>query len=189
MINLLPESDKKELRREYLRRKIVVIGFFVFVTVLTGIVLLVPVFWLLDFQEENYKEQLSFSEQRFSLSGSREIISDIKDLNFKLIAFAKNQKERKEISWIIEELVNMKPKNIKIKGFTYREGIEGDDNKGDEVTVRGFSDTRGDLLNFVEDLRGKEEFSGVSLPTSSLLTKGDVDFLIIIAINEFFHEK
>jgi len=182
MINLLPLKDKTEIKKEYLTRLAVVFSISVSLSVLAAIVLLLPSFFVINIQEKNYKKQISFLEQRLSLSDATGITPAIDDLNFKLNLLKDSQNDGQQISEIIEKIISKMPSGNKIEAFFYdKKGKTADNAK---IKIKGFSDTREELLKFTKILEAEGEFLDVESSVSNLLKENNIDFNLIIILND-----
>ncbi len=173
MINLLPLGDRVEIKKEYLRRLAVVSGIFLSLSILVFIIILLPALLLAKNQKHNYERQLFLSQQQLVLSGAAGAILAAEDLNSKLEIFGKGQKEAGEISGIIAVIIGNKTDGIKLDAFLYDKG---------KIIVRGESETRKELLSFIEALKRERQFTEVESPASNLLKEKDIEFNILIGL-------
>jgi len=182
MINLLPLKDKTEIKKEYLTRLAVVLSISLSLSALTAIILLLPSFFVINIQEKSYEKQISFLEQRLSLSGTAGITPAIDDLNFKLNLLKDSQNDGQQTSEMIEKIISKMSSGIKIEAFFYdKKGKTADDAK---IKIKGFSDTRKGLLKFIETLEAEEEFLTVESSVSNLLKENNIEFNLGIILND-----
>lgn len=173
MMNFLPEENKIIIKKEYFRRISIIIGLFFFFLILTSTLFLFSLFLLLKGQQESFYRQLEFSEQRLARSEAKDIIPLIKDLNDKIFLLQSSQKNAVEKSAIIKNILSRKPDKITISGFLFAQN---------KISIQGFSDTRDNMLNFINSLKQEKSFKKVESPISSLLKEKDIEFSINIEL-------
>ncbi len=172
-MNFLPEENKIIIKKEYFRRISIIIGFFFFFLILTSILFLFSLFLLLRGQQESFYRQLGFSEQRLARSEAKDIIPLIKDLNDKVFLLESSQKNAVEKSAIIKNILSRKPEKITISEFLF------DKNK---ISIHGFSDTRDNMLGFINSLKEEKSFKKVEAPISTLLKEKNIEFSVSIEL-------
>jgi len=178
MINLLPTKHKKLVRKEILRRLIVVLGGGLLTLMMIEILLSFSLFFYTDFLAEGLSDQLTSSEELAELKEIEELESRAKKMNDFFINFQNKQKEKGMISEGVSEILNILPPSIKINSFFFEEREK--DISYLTVVIKGVAATRNDLLAFVEGLKSEDSFGDVLLPVSNLLTERDVDFSVTI---------
>jgi len=173
MMNFLPEENKIIIKKEYFRRISLILGLFFLFLILTSTLFLFSILILLKDQQESFRRQLEFSEERLAKNEARDILPLIKDLNDKIFLLQSSQKNAVEKSAIIKNILSRKPEKITIKGFLF------DKNK---ISIQGFSDTRDNMLGFINSLKEEQTFKKVELPISSLLKERDIEFSLNIEL-------
>ncbi|MEK9183513.1 MAG: hypothetical protein AAB890_00375, partial [Patescibacteria group bacterium] len=93
------------------------------------------------------------------------------------ISVLKSSQEKSDLSFIIEKIIEMKTKGVKIIGLNY-EGMKSEE-KG-KISMSGIAQERQDLLDFIDLL--KKEFSeeDVLSPVSNLLNEKNTSFSLTI---------
>jgi Tfp pilus assembly protein PilN len=172
-MNFLPEENKIAIKKEYLRRLFMVASFFIFSSILIGIILLSSTFLLLKGQKEDLERQLSLSQQRLAKSEAKDTVNIVQELNKKISILENGQKNISEKSAIIKNIISRKPEKITISGFLF------DKNK---ISIQGFSDRRDNMLNFINSLKQEKSFKKVESPISNLLKEKDIEFSISIEL-------
>ena len=175
MINLLPPENKIAIKKEYLRRLVVVFGIFLLSIILVIAVLLITLFFIVNNQKKAQDESV-FLKEHLSLQNEAEINSLVSEINSKISLLNNNQKNTKRVSEILEKVISTKTKEIKITFLSF------DSNK---VSIYGTSETRTDLINFIEDLKKEPVFSRVNFPLSNFLKEGNVEFNIVIELSGY----
>jgi len=179
MINLLPIQDKKNIKKEFLRRFIVVLSVCLLLLIVTKIILSLSLFSCLTFLEKNLNEQLISVEHLARLKTIDKLEAETKEVN-QLLSVLQNAQEKSHIfSDNVSQILEILPSSVKINSFYF----EKNDNKPKpKITLGGEAITRTGLLSFVEKLKSNIRFKEVTLPVSSLLTERDVDFSITIEL-------
>ncbi|MEW5907816.1 MAG: PilN domain-containing protein [Patescibacteria group bacterium] len=182
MINLLPLENKKALKKEYLRRFIIVAGAGLFLIIIFLLLIAVIIFFTANSQKRLYEERFSFAIKKLRSPEDQEIINFISDVNSKISNLNQYQKPKSDISQLIEEIIYLKSDDIKINSFLYQANGEKDD--ADTITITGLSKTRRSLSDFSDNLRKIPEIKDVVSPISNFLRSENVEFNISIKINE-----
>jgi hypothetical protein len=172
-MNFLPEKDKRKIKKEYLRRLLVVIGVFSFFAISVGIILLLSFSVFLKDQESNMERQLVISEERLLKDNIGDTISLAKELNTKISLLDSEQKNTGEKSAYIKIILEEKTNKIKILDFFFDNG---------KILIQGASDNRQSLLSFIDSLKKKKEFKKVESPVSNLIKEKDIEFRLIIEL-------
>ncbi len=173
MMNFLPEENKIIIKKEYFRRISIIIGLLFFFFILTSTIFLFSLFLLLNGQQESFYRQLGFSEQRLARSEAKDIIPLVKDLNDKVFLLESSQKNIAPKSAIVKNILSRKPDKITLSEFIF------DKNK---ISIHGFSDTRDNMLGFINSLKEEKSFKKVESPISSLLKEKDIEFSVNIEL-------
>ncbi len=171
MFNLLPFSEKKEIRKLYMLRRLNFILVLLFATGIVANFLLLPSLLL---------SQIKYSEVRNEIAFRQESLED-KNTGSLRLAINKAKEEIKILEAVTEDtptvydlfskVVARKNENIKITGILY-----GANEKEHEVIVNGVSRNREALLEFAENVKREPIFSNVSLPVSNFAKNKDIDF-------------
>ena len=174
MINLLPAEDKILIKKEYLRRLLIVIGIFSFSFICVAILLLSPSYFLAVSQKKIFENQLKAATESLSRQDTPKTEADVNDLNVKL-AFFGDQKDDERLSEIIKLIVENRNKGISLAYFSYQ---KGKDSEGDVILLQGKALTRKDFLAFIEFLGDIEEVKNVESPPSNLLKVENISFTL-----------
>jgi hypothetical protein len=183
-MNLLPLENKIMIKKEYLRRIFVLFGTFFSFTVFSGILLILPTFYLLDNMKYDYEKQISSYKEKTAFINSSGTLKIVSDLN-KKINILKKEQDNRTLSSIIEKIINYKNSNMTIKKISYEKILFKEEDKKDPITkekikIDGFSLTRSDFLNFLNLIKEDKDFNNVNSPVSNLVKVNNVDFSIIL---------
>jgi len=176
MINLLPPENKIAIKKEYLRRLVVVFGIFLLSIILVIAVLLITLFFIVNNQKKAQDEAVFLVKEHLSLQNEAEISSLVSEINSKISLLSNNKKNAKRVSEIIEKIIGIKTKEIKITSLSF---------DSSKISIYGTSETRTDLINFIEDFKKEPVFSRVNFPLSNFLKEGNVEFNIVIELSGY----
>ncbi len=179
MANLLPENKKKEIRKEFFARIIVVFFVFSFLSICVSIGLIFPSTILLDIKQTESRVSAKIFEETIDLNDNNVAINILKRENSKLKAL--QIKDEINFSQILEIILDEQPSTIAINTFYYNSTIN-DDKKNIKLTIRGVADRRSDLIDFVDVLEREDIFSQVDFPVSNLTKGRGIDFSLIILV-------
>lgn len=182
MINLLPLENKIAIKKEYLRRILVVGGIFLFSIIILGNILTFSIFFLMDKQEKEYSSSLAMTNIHLSKENKDEIEAFVLDINSKTGDFLESQSKLRSMSGIIKEIISAKEGPIKIENISFSRG-DGKKIK-DNISVKGVGATRAGLLKFIENLERSRMFSGVQSPVANLLRERNINFSLLIELYE-----
>jgi hypothetical protein len=175
MVNLLPVENKVSIKKEYLRRLVVVFGLFSFVTIIIAILLLVFLLFLVNKEKNDYSTYLSLEKKHLTFLDEEEVVSFVTDTNSKTAVFEKNSKESKKASDTIEKIIKAKTKGITIDRFSLN---------GGDMSFSGTAQIRSDLSFFIDNLKKEPSFEKVDSPISNFLKENDINFNISIILYE-----
>lgn len=164
-LNLLPPSQKQELKRTRTFLLIHEVVLFIFIAVALGSALLFTARALL---EHKFREVVL--EQVPGKTKVTKINRDIHDLNQRLLTL--NQLTSKTYQWspMLIELTEKTPANIRLLALEM-------DAKG-IIKIRGSAKTRDDLIAFKETLEQSSYMQNIDLPLRFLIDEHDITFVI-----------
>lgn len=175
MINLLPEDNKIAIKKEYIRRACVVLGCAFFSAIVISATILVCLLLLANSEKNNFNRYLVLSAERLSMSESGGAAADIEDINSKL-AFLESESDTGESNSFFREIIQIKPKGVKINNLSY------DNSDGGKILIGGTAEFRQGVLSFVGLLREDRMFRDAKSPVSNLLKEKNLDFTITVLI-------
>lgn len=180
MINILPIEERKEIKKEYLKRLSVVALVFFAITMLMAIVMLLPTVFFLNESESLSRVELEYVNKKLSDVGIAQISPMIEDLNRK-VQILKTSSNFSKHSEIITEIMSAGGSGVKISALSVKMSAGKE-----SIFISGRSETRKDLLAFVENLKKCKAglntkctpFEKIESPLSNLLKEKDIDFSI-----------
>ncbi len=171
-MNFLLEEDKKEIKREYCRRFVTVLGVFSLSVFLIGTVFLASIIISLKLDANALARQSEFTQQRFEESGAKSFSPLIQDLNDKINFIARKQAKIRENSLIIKKIIGAEPEGIKINSLSLN---------GGKLVLQGYSNTRQNLVFLIDRLK-QTGFEKVESPLSNIIKERDIEFTINIQL-------
>lgn len=171
MHNLLPQDYKKEIRREYRLRWIIVLLMFSALTGIVAIVALVPSFILSQTKYSSINGQREAVTSTLQVQNEKETIALLESAKRKADLISESSKNTSLIK-ALELLVAHKRSDVRI--IEIRFGVLAGD--GRPVTLIGTADSREALVAFSRSLQNDDALSSVALPVSNLAERTDIDF-------------
>ena len=176
MHNLLLESDKERIKKEYWMRLIFI---FWFILLFLGIILflaLLPSYIFSWSKEKSFRSQKTAVDQSVLYLENENLNSLTLEVKEK-VGRLKEKSDYAPIYIVIEKILAHKNSGISITGFTF----QPENTKGRHVTIEGISNSRDILVQFSKNLE-KETLFNVSLPVSNFAKKDSIDFTLDITI-------
>lgn len=175
MLELLPNAQKKVVKKEYFLRLLAVVLLFLLATGILFLVFISPSYFLSvekgkivnqEF-EKRKKSNVSLDDEdlRLVIKNSKEMLD--------LLAPAANEYP---ITGLIMKIISKKNLGVIIEGLSMIYSKNGQY----QIFVRGKSKNRELLKSFAENLKAEKEFSSVDLPISNFAKISDIDFNITL---------
>jgi hypothetical protein len=174
--NLLPEKDKKKIKREYLTRLLIVILLFSALTISLNLLLLLPSYFLSNGDRGLIEERVSFLKSYLEIRKESGITSVLPLTNEKIKALEIS--EIPKINSSIKSILSEKSRSIRINSFNLRSSNDG----SRTLLISGRADNRDGLISFSESLKSTGSFVDIDLPLSNLAKNINVDFSIKIGL-------
>lgn len=181
MINLLPIKEKLDIYKMYFVRRVIIALALLFVTVVVGIIFLLPSFFLVVVKEERLREQARDTIKTISSEDGMNIGDVIASTNTKLDILARD--EGTMLSSVLASILEKKGTRIALSDFLFQKDVQ-DGNQRKKIVVKGESLNRETLISFADRLKRDPLFSLVDLPVSNLVKSKDIPFSITITLAE-----
>ncbi len=179
MINLFPPAHKKEIKKEYMRRFIVVFGLFFVAGAIVEMVFCSVIFYRIDAYFKETEKVLELTKKVSALNKMEDLETRVDDLGRLLTAYKESMDRRQFPSLEISLILSVLPHGVAVDSFSFGREI----GTGRSVALTGTADTREVFLSFVEALRKIPSFAEIESPMSNLLKEKGVKFSLRI------HEK
>lgn len=171
MINLLPDTEKEFIRKEYRLRVIAVILTFILVTILIGGILLIPSYVLTV-----YKAKVAENSSR-AAAGKTEVSSTEKlQIAQKAVTILKPEEVLFQPSTIIALLFKTKNSGISIISISYSK--KGKDPL--KVNVIGVATTRQALVDFMTAVKAEQGIVSADIPVATFAKDTNIPFTMTI---------
>ena len=155
MINLLPESEKRELLNIEKQKTIAIIG----ALLIFFIIALSLILWVVGLNissEKSYEEAIAIAEERRMNSDETNLIKEeIITLNESLLKIKGLMDNGERLTEMIKKISADVPTGVYLTNISYQDK---------QFIVSGFSPTREDLLAFKENLEKEISFKNVNFP-------------------------
>ena len=177
MINLIPNQEKKRMRRDFYYRLIVLLLFALSNCFLVVTVALLPAYFLSVVKNKTANNKLeSQKEERLPVFDDATRASTT-DLNKKLDSIEAAQKNDFPVSSkVIDAVLGKKLPGMKITQISYTH----DATKGKTIDIRGTAPSREVLLQFRQAFEGDNAFSSVNLPISNFVKGSNIEFILSV---------
>lgn len=168
MTTILPQKNKKEIKKKYLFGFLSKTLNILSVALIIWLVFEVTVYYIAGFENKSAleeKDTKEFAERNNLIYEYREVLSDSK----KLVKLFENEKETK--TDFLNYLFSLIPDGISLNKFSINE-IEEEI----FVEISGVAVSRDSLSQFNENLKNQDQISEVILPSSFFTKTFDIDF-------------
>lgn len=178
MFNLLPQEHQKDLRKEYSRRRFILIFTALFFVSISALLTLFPSYFL-SVQEE---QEISLE----SYVGAELWKEDMDALNEK-IKYVKtdtriilSNKEEVFAGEVFDLILGKISSEISVRDLLYKK----DSNESIQVIISGVSDTRDSLLALAKALEEIPLFAHVEIPVSTFTKERNIEFSLTLTENK-----
>ncbi len=178
MINLIPESSKKDVKVEYWCR-VIGVWFFLFGTgVLVGAVFFIPTYVLIETQTVGYLTE--YGETNEKLEQLPEIETVVNKSN-QIASIIMDERENIPALRLLRKVEEVSGEKVSISMVEIRPvGSEEP-----RMSVSGVAKDRFDLMQFRSDMESSPFFGDIDLPLTQYASERDINFnLLVPLINE-----
>lgn len=176
MINLIPPGTKRSLRIEYWVRVLSVWSILWSIALVVGIGILYPAYILISSQVSAYGD--------FAKMASQEAAT-IQNVSTSLVQASLQAKEIVDnsampvFSEYIKSFESLQGTGIKLNKI----GLKRNDSGVEPVSLMGMADSRQSLASFRDRLLAEKFVTSVDLPISNLARDKDIQFTILVTLN------
>lgn len=179
MFNLLPNTLRDGIKKEYNLRKVILILLFIVFIQVTFMVFLMPTWLISKYKEVDLVNKGQALNSYLSSLDIASTTSNIKTINTKLSVIDKSLRYPGIVPFL-NSIISKKTSAISITDVVYVATGE----KNATVSVEGVSGTRESLLAFVKNLQSLGLFKTVDLPISNFTKDKNISFSINITIEQ-----
>lgn len=178
LINVLPDEEKKNLRRNYWIRFFTILLNFIALISAVATLLLFPSYFFSQAKENLAESKLEIFNKENPELVVNNIYKIISDTNSKLETLNKEEPPYKVNDKVLSNILSSRTSGIKFSQILFNKKINGPS----VLEVRGVAINRNSLRNFKTSLDNNPSFSEVNLPISNFLEKSDLIFTISITM-------
>src|SRR3989344_6466115 len=172
MINLLTLEEKKNIKRDYNIRLIIISLSFLLIIVVIAIAFLLPSYFLSSIKEKISSQELEKIKISQDFSDENIISEIIQETNMKLSLLSYYDNKLVVSKDIIEAILEKTKGKIEISEIYFTKN----NNSPSTIDLKGTASSRESLLLFTEDIEREDQFSEVNLPVSNLVKNKDIKF-------------
>lgn len=176
MFDLLPEAEKKNVRREYLFRFYGVAIWFVAAAAVLFTAFLLPAYFLSMEKYKVAKLNHEVIQKSLQIENGAALEEIAKSTNGQL-EILKDLGESKAFHELARDIIFNKGGSIHLSNFTVR-SLSVNEVSYKELSIRGVADDRTSLVAFSKMLEQFDEISKVELPVSNFTRETDIEFSI-----------
>lgn len=181
MINMLPKTEKDDLKKGLKLRFVIMASLLSAGAFLIGFVMLVPSYLLSSgYFGGSASDDLSRSNEDESI---KELLSLPVEIDAKL-GFFRSSVKNISVADYLSRIVEALPPGVKLKSLSFSRSQNFEDKIGTLISVSGQAANRDSLISFSNSLRSLGLFSAVEVPVSSLTKDRDLPFSIDIFIEQ-----
>lgn len=174
MFNLLPQTEKDIIEREYRLRLVVTVLVFLVVLGCMAIIAIIPSFFI-AYQKERLLMRRSVDlKKEVALTSTDYQINDLKLVKQKVAALNAN-KSPIYVHDLISKIIARKISGIKLSGLNVGAEVDG----SRQVSILGKAQNRDVLFEFKKSLEKEEILSGITVPPSNFASSANINFTIL----------
>jgi hypothetical protein len=182
-LNLLPLNDRKRVGNERLRRFLALFYSGVAMIFVVGIVLLLPTYFFLFFQNKGVAELAAAARNSTESEQGQKTEQLIEHTNNTLRRLKQEHSLMpSSITRHLNDVISLTPAGIILIQYSYTQ-------ETDTIQIRGTAAFRDNLLYFVENLQTHSEFENIESPVENILREKDIDFTISFHITNTHKEN
>lgn len=181
MIKLLLKEEKKEIKKEYAFRFLIILFLGLSFVSIFLLISLIPSYFLLKVNQKVLIQELSVA-QNVELNTDRQKLKDKLNELQKILDIVDTKNYN--ISYNIKNITDRQSRDINIQNLEF-----SNENSQEIFLIQGVANTRGSLASFIDTLETIPEFEYVNLPFSSFARDTDIPFSIKINLLSQTNEK
>ncbi|MEK9182168.1 MAG: hypothetical protein AAB781_01100 [Patescibacteria group bacterium] len=174
MLELLPNAQKKSIKKEYFLRLSVVALSFSLTAGILFLVSLLPSYFLSSVKKNSVSQGFE-NKKSASAALGEDLLVAVRNSK-EMLALLKPADGKFSMQDSIVKIISKKNSGVKIDGISMNHSKNGQY----RISLRGTSKNRELLKSFAESLRAEKEFNGVDLPISNFTKISDIDFNITL---------
>lgn len=177
MINLIPNEEKKKIRKDFYMRVVIVSFFVLGLSILVSNIMLIPALFYASLEKKLAQNHFDQNQNKLSLDLGENNKAIIENLENKINIVKKAKENNFLVSEkVINVLLNKKTEGIKINQISFT----SDEAKGKIININGQALSREKLLFFKKNLEKDGNFKNIDLPISNFIKSTDIEFSLIL---------
>ncbi len=178
LMNVLPQEEKKILRKEYwMRFSSIILNLFTVIAVV-AIFLIFPSYFFSKAKVHIVESRLEAFNIANPEAAKHNIDTTIADINLKSTTLNSKKPNLIVSDEILTNIIEIRPKGIVLSQIQYNESIE----HVRSIEIKGVASNRATLRNFKSNLDAVPRFLNVVLPISDFLEPSDINFSISVVL-------
>ncbi len=173
MINLLPTTEKQELKYYDIFHFILAIGMYCILFIFILVAIDIGIFYVLDFYGKSFDKKIEASLSGEDIKEIKLLETGFTDFNSKLSVF-KIETSKQKAYKLLEKFSKDLPADIKAIGMTYSIS----DKNVIKVFFQGYAPTREAFLAFIEKLKTGGIYKNIVSPIQNIVKPVDIEFSI-----------
>ncbi len=149
--------------------------FYATIVFASGVVLLLPSYFSLTFQEKDILRQIELTKKSVEAKRVEEAEQSIRNVNKKLEILAAHKSS--PISAYLAALSAKTLGGVTLSSITFSKEKQ-------TLEIRGKASERPYFLKFLENLKEEERFKSINSPISNLLKERDLDFVVTVVLGK-----
>lgn len=178
-MNLLPESERKQVVKA-LKARFFVVGLFILgVALIINSILIIPPYLLASTKllEDKVRADATALKKDKSYLATLEVPRELntKTNSIRILTPAKTKIE------ILNDIFSTRPVMVKVNSITY---LSANEDEGQKIIISGVSEDRKSLIDYSQFLKSNPLFVAVDVPVSSFTRERNLPFTMSITIKK-----
>lgn len=178
MINVIPDQEKKALKKIYWMRFSSMIFYFLALLFTISSILFLPSYFLSISKSNIATSNLEAFNKAYPEISTKNLSKSIDDINSKLKLLSVTDSSYIPSEIILKDIIANLPKGITINKIDY----SGESVNGKIISIGGESVDRASLRNFKSFLDNNANVTSTDLPISNYLEKSNINFNIVVML-------
>lgn len=179
MFNLLPETSKEIVRKEYRFRIWTTFVLMMTISLLFLIIIFLPIYFVSKNIHNSLDHEISNLKNNAVLVDYKAMVDELDSSNKEVSTAKAEIGKRLDLQAVISAVEDVRPSNIQIYRFAFSTsgGVQ-------KIFLTGEAKSREALKDFSTKLNGLSQFESVDLPLSSFTKSTEVDFSVTLIIKD-----
>ena len=187
-INLLPETEKKEIKLEKVCQETVILLGLILIALLFFIFILISLKFYLTEKVNSLEKIVLERENELKAAQILEFKKRVTTVNQNLSKIQRFWQEELSIIPLFEKFTFLTPQSIYFTSFSYQKRVQEEKKEKKvfaEIYISGWAGTREELFNFKKELEKEKEFKEVYFTPASWVKPTNLDFSLSLKFDPF----